>query len=371
MAEEDQHAAAFGPEVAEAPGRSARVVEVQVLERGEVHGPILGRAGYPAPVDLPLDPDFRIGFITSFGSRNAARDTAGLAERHGYDSVWVGDHVAFPLPILDPLLLLGQLAACSERLALGTSVYLLPLRHPVLVAKQVATLDRLCEGRLVFGVGIGGEFADEYAACEVPLGERGARLGESIPLVRGLLRGEAVAGAGPHYHFPETTLAPTAHRPEGPPIWCGGRAPAALRRIGRMGDGWISYVVTPERYREGLEQIAAAGVGRRLARFGTGHLLFTRIDDAYEDSLDAATAHLSVRYAMDFRRPAERYAALGRPADVAARIDAFRRAGVRHLILDFTGPAGDRDAQLERFASEVRPLLETGSSSGREEIHGR
>ncbi len=118
-------------------------------------------------------------------------------------------------------------------------------------------------------------------------------------------------------------------------------------------------MVTPDRFREGLETIAAAAekAGRTIERLGTAHLLFAWIDDEYERALDAATDHLSTRYAMDFRKPAQRYAALGRPADVAARIAEFRDAGVRHFILDMTGPFGERDAQLERFAAEVRPLL--------------
>jgi probable F420-dependent oxidoreductase len=310
-------------------------------------------------MDLPLDDDLRTGFITAFGGRDAARDTAALARRLDYDSVWVGDHIAFPMPVFDPLLLLAQLASFDDELTLGTSVYLLPLRHPVPVAKQVATLDHLCDGRLVFGVGVGGEFPVEYAACGVPRSQRGARLSEAIPLLRGLLAGEATSGDGPHYPFPEVTLAPPARQKDGLPIWCGGRSPAALRRMGRMADGWISYVVTPERYREGLESIAAAAAesGRRIERFGSGHLLFARIDDSHEAALDAASEHLSQRYAMDFREPAKRYAALGAPADVAERIHAYRAAGVRHVILDHVGPARERDEQLERFAREVRPLL--------------
>jgi len=311
-------------------------------------------------MDLPLATRLRIGFIAGFDTRDAGRGLAQIAQRLGFDSIWVGDHVAFPLPILDPLLQLAQLAAHSDELELGTSVYLLPLRHPVLVAKQVASLDRLSGGRFVFGVGIGGEFPAEYQACGVPREERGARLSESIPLVRALVRGEATSG-GRFYPFPETRLRPAATQPAGPPIWCGGRAAAALARIGRIGDGWISYVVTPERYRQGLEQIARAaeGAGRRLECFGTSHLLFTRIDDDAGAALDAASAHLSKRYAMDFREPTRRYAAYGRPADVAERIEAFRSAGVRHLILDMVGPGGDRDEQLERFSREVRPLLST------------
>jgi alkanesulfonate monooxygenase SsuD/methylene tetrahydromethanopterin reductase-like flavin-dependent oxidoreductase (luciferase family) len=309
---------------------------------------------------LPLSTDLEFGFITGFGSREAARDTASLARRCGFDCVWVGDHVAFPVPILDPFLQLAQLAAFDDHIGLGTSVYLLPLRHPVHVAKQVASLDHLSGGnRFRFGVGIGGEFPGEFAACGVPLRERGARLEAAIPLVRSLLSGEPTASESPFFPFPETRLAPATRSANGPPIWAGGRAAAALERMGRLADGWISYVVTPDRYRLGLEAIAASAerAGREMKHFGTAHLLFMRIDDDAERALDAASDHLSHRYAMDFRSAAKRYAAVGPPAAVAESIDAFRTAGVRHFILDCVGPAEDRETQLERFANEVRPLL--------------
>ena len=85
-----------------------------------------------------------------------------LVDKSGYDSIWTGDHISFPASILDPLLTLAQAAVVSRRLVFGTGVYLLPLRHPVPVAKQVSTLDHLTEGRLIFGVGVGGEFPKEY-----------------------------------------------------------------------------------------------------------------------------------------------------------------------------------------------------------------
>ena len=121
-----------------------------------------------------------------------------LVDRSGYDSLWVGDHISFAVPVLDPLLQLAQAAVVSRRLTLGTSVYLLPLRHPAPVAKQVATLDHLTEGRLIFGVGVGGEFAKEYEVCGVPIGERGARLSEGIALLRRFWSGEPVSHAGRH-----------------------------------------------------------------------------------------------------------------------------------------------------------------------------
>jgi alkanesulfonate monooxygenase SsuD/methylene tetrahydromethanopterin reductase-like flavin-dependent oxidoreductase (luciferase family) len=212
----------------------------------------------------------------------------------------------------------------------------------------------------VFGVGVGGEFPNEYAACGVPVGERGERLSEAIDVLRKLWTGEPVSHEGRFYPFPEVSMRPRPLQVGGPPIWCGGRAEAALRRIGRQADGWVAYVVTPERYRDGLIAIEkeVVATGRELERFGTGHMLFARIDASFEGAWDCATEHLSRRYAMDFRSAAKRYAALGRPEDVAERVHAFVSAGVRHLIIDPVGPAEESDAQLERFASEVRPLLQ-------------
>src|SRR5262245_17843530 len=124
-----------------------------------------------------------------------------LVDRCGYDSMWVGDHVAFVLPMLDPFLQLAQAAVVSRRLTLGTAVYLLPLRHPGPVARQVATLDHLTEGRFIFGVGVGGEFPKEFDVCGVAVGERGARLTESLEVLRTLWTGEAATHHGRFFNF--------------------------------------------------------------------------------------------------------------------------------------------------------------------------
>ena len=238
------------------------------------------------------------------------------------------------------------------------------------MAKQVATFDHLTEGRLIFGVGVGGEFPKEYEVCGVPRNERGARLTEGIGLLRRFWSGETVSHDGRFYgNFTDVPMRPPARQ-------SGARqsgAPAArgrLRRTGRLADGWLSYVVTPEMYRAALEKIDAAAreAGRKRAEFGTGHLLFTRIDDSYEKALDAATETLSVRYAMDFRKAAQRYCALGRPDQVAERIREFHAAGVRHVILDLLGPYEQRREQIEMFAAEAMPMLQATSD---EDAHSK
>lgn len=320
---------------------------------------------------LPLDKTLKIGIQTIHRRTEPATapwrptidemaELVGLVDRCGYDSLWVGDHVAFAVSILDPLLQLAQAAVISRRLTLGTNVYLLPLRHPGPVAKQIASLDHLCEGRLIFGVGVGGEFPKEFAVSGVPLAERGGRLSAAIPLLRELWSGRPVSHSGKYFgEFSDVTMQPPSRQAGGPPIWCGGRAQAALTRAGRMADGYISYVVTPEQYRAALAKIdeAAKAAGRKITHFGTGHLLFARLDTSYETALDAAAKSLSQRYAMDFRRAAERYAALGLPEQVAQRIRDFWDAGVRHVVIDLVGPYEERPQQIRAFAEKVMPLL--------------
>ena len=137
------------------------------------------------PADGPWRPDERDG-----------RVFVELVDKLGFDSIWCGDHVAFAIPILDPIVQLAQAATYSDRLAVGTCVYLLPLRHPGPVAKQIATLDLLSGGRLIFGVGVGGEFQSDFDVSGIPIDERGVRLTESIEMLRALWRGDSTTYLG-------------------------------------------------------------------------------------------------------------------------------------------------------------------------------
>lgn len=322
-------------------------------------------------MDLPLEKRLSLGVQTLHRRTEPAtgpwlptidelRHLVELVDRCGYDSQWVGDHISFHIAIFDPLLQLAQAAVFSRRLVFGTAVYLVPLRHPTPVAKQVSTLDHLTEGRFIFGVGVGGEFPKEFEACGVPVGERGARLSESIRVMRKLWSGKPATHDGRFFKFEDVSMQPPPRQAGGPPIWCGGRSDAALHRIGRLTDGWMSYVITPDMFRQGLVKIAAAAAeAQRVFErgFATSHLLFTCIADTYEKALDAATVSLSQRYGMDFRKAAQRYCALGTPQQVAETVLRFHEAGARHVILDFVGRYEERDRQIERFAAEAMPLL--------------
>jgi probable F420-dependent oxidoreductase len=191
----------------------------------------------------------------AFLSMHPPEEQFALAQRCealGLDSLWTGDHVSFHNPLYESLTLLAAYAGITRRIRLGSGVYLLALRQPTVVAKITSTLDALCGGRLIFGVGVGGENPKEFEACGVPHQERGARVSEGIDVVRTLWRDTPASFQGRFTRFENVSIDPKPVQKPGPPIWIGGRSDAALARAGRQGDGWISYVVQPERYAQSL-----------------------------------------------------------------------------------------------------------------------
>lgn len=322
-------------------------------------------------MNLTLDTRFRIGTTLPLLPDAAAtpgwqwrmddlRQAVELIDRCGYDSVWAPDHIVMTVPIIDPMLQLAQAAVMSRRLLVGTGVYLPPLRSAGAVAKLASTLDQLSEGRFIFGVGVGGEHPREWQLTGTPVSERGARMTECIEVMRKLWTGEPVSHAGRFANFADIPMLPRPFQPGGPPIWCGGRADAALKRAAEIADGYMSYLITPKGFGEALVKMEgfAAAVGREHPSFGTSHLLFACIAESVEKAGAIVSSTLSHRYKADFSKPTQRYAALGRPNDVAERIREFHAAGVRHLVVDFSYAADEgRAEQIERFAAEVMPLI--------------
>ncbi|HJZ04206.1 MAG TPA: LLM class flavin-dependent oxidoreductase, partial [Streptosporangiaceae bacterium] len=196
-------------------------------------------------------------------------ETAGAflarAEQAGIDHICCGDHVSFFGGLgFDGLVQATALAMLHPTLPVYTGVYLLPLRHPVLVARQLADIARLAPGRLIFGVGIGGEDRHEVSSCGVDPATRGRRMDESLAVVRQLLTGKPVTFHGAFFDVDETVIAPV---PAGEiPIIVGGRSDAAIRRAGRLGDGWLGIWNSPGRFAAAVEM--AAEEAARAARPG-------------------------------------------------------------------------------------------------------
>jgi probable F420-dependent oxidoreductase len=275
----------------------------------------------------------------------------------GLDSVWTGDHVSFHGPIYESLTLLASYASITARVKLGTGVFLLALRHPTIAAKVTSTLDALSGGRLIFGVGVGGENPKEFEASGVSPRERGARVDEAIDVVRALWRDGAASFRGTFTQFEGVSIDPKPVQRPGPPIWLGGRSDAALARAGRKGDGWMSYVVTPERYRASLAKIraAAAAAGRAVDGFATAHLTFVTVGRDYEAAKATWSRVLSARYQQDFAPLADRYGVIGTPAQVVEQLERFVAAGCRYFVLNAICDAADEPGQLEVLAADVLP----------------
>lgn len=283
-------------------------------------------------------------------------------EGAGFDSFWLDDHIAFRGNFLESLAALAAAAARTERITLGSLVYLLPLRRPAIAAKAAATVDYLSGGgRFIFGVGVGGEEAREFEVCGVPRGERGARTDEAIAVLRKLWSGEAVSHEGKFFRFSGARQSPPPLTPGGPPIWVGGRSEAAQRRAALLADGYAPYLFSPARYEKALEHVRrlAAEAGRVIddpEKSWTPALhLFVNLQEKESDALAQGAENLCLRYGMDMRDAAKRYLLRGPVARCAERIDAYRKAGVRHFIFKVAAPAGEEAEHMTRLAEELLP----------------
>src|SRR5215510_6985189 len=195
----------------------------------------------------------------------------------------------------ESLTLLATYIPITTRIRLGSAVYLLALRTPAIAAKMTATLDVLSGGRLIFGVGVGGENPKEFEVCGVPHKERGARVTEAIDVVRALWRDTPASFQGRFTRFDGVSIDPKPVQRPAPPIWIGGRSDAALIRAARQGDGWFSYVVHAERYAQSVARIReeAGRAGRNLGGFVNAHLAFVTIGDDYDKARDTWVRLLS------------------------------------------------------------------------------
>jgi probable F420-dependent oxidoreductase len=272
---------------------------------------------------------------------------AAVAERLGWSTVWTTDHVLVPHSaeddygrVFDAILTLAWLATAHPTLKLGTSVIVVPYRNSVVVAKQLATLDALSGGRVIAGVGVGwntAEFRNLGAADRIRV--RGALLDETIALWRHLWSGSSEPFAGRFHPLEDFVFEPLPAQGAGLPIYVGGRAEAALRRVGRVADAYHSSATSPTAYAERLPVIRAAAeaAGRPMPKLtARGVVRFDHVD-------------------------ASSWAIQGTPQQMAAEIDAFAALGVEHLAVGFdTTDPGEVVARADRFAREVLPLVGAG-----------
>ena len=290
----------------------------------------------------------------ALADRDAITAVARRAEALAFDSIFVTDRLlipvrstsaypysatgAFPLgpdePWLEPLTALTYLAAITERIAVGTSVLVIPYRSPVVTAKALATADHLSGGRVILGAGAGW-WREEFAALGVPFEDRAARTVEYLKLMKAIWTQPRVAEAGGTRPHPARRI----------PIWIGGHSDAALRRVVEVADGWHPLGLRPPVALYPAEMAAAV---RRLRDMAA---------DARRDPM-GITITFKGPLKFDPAAPRDRTPLSGSPAQIAEDLAAYVAAGVEHFVLDFSVPTIPEMLEvLERVAADVRPRV--------------
>jgi alkanesulfonate monooxygenase SsuD/methylene tetrahydromethanopterin reductase-like flavin-dependent oxidoreductase (luciferase family) len=248
---------------------------------------------------------------------------------HRLDHTFVADHVSFHGGFgMDGLIQAATLLALEPTLGVQVGVYLLGLRHPVPVARQIATLCESAPGRLVLGVGVGGEDRHEVEVCGVDPSTRGRRTTESLALLRRLLTGEPVTHHGRFFDVDECVILPAPQPAVATTV--GGRSEAALRRAALHGDGWLGAWVTPERYAEhrATVEAAAAEAGRTDVAWQHGVQVWVGVDADRDAARGRLAAAMQAVYRIPYER-FERFCPAGTIDEVADALLPFVAAGCR------------------------------------------
>jgi alkanesulfonate monooxygenase SsuD/methylene tetrahydromethanopterin reductase-like flavin-dependent oxidoreductase (luciferase family) len=271
---------------------------------------------------------------------------ARLAEELGFDSVWASDHLAFHAGMLDPVVGLTVAACVTERVRVAFGILLVALRHPAWVAKQVASLQVTSGGRVILGVGVGGENPAEWEAVGVPVRERGRRTDLALAALPELLAGRATELPPPW----RTLVPPLVPAAAMPPVWIGGRSGPAIERAARAGDGWLALWLGRDALDEGVATLSrrARELGRPVPRAGLS--VFVNVDDADPGAAAAETESFLRRQYGPAAEGIRRYAVTGTEAEVRGRLCELAAAGVDQLVLaPASGDYAEQYRRLERL----------------------
>lgn len=290
-----------------------------------------------------------------FGAADPAAfwEAVDLVEDLSIDSLWLSDRVVSAALSLEPVVALSCVAARTHKLKIGTSVMALPLRNPTVLAKELATLDFLSEGRLLLAIGLGRDDDTELQACGIHRSERAGRTEEMVHLLRALWSGNDVSSDGKYYQLKNVTVQPKPTQVP-PPIWVGGRTGRAFRRTARLADGWLGSQMSPEESGAAVAQIKkyATDYGRRIDDDHFGVLFnfcFARTP--------TEAAQLAAPHALQNRTDVEfvETSALGSVQDISAIIQRYIDAGVSKFVARAACPPEAILDQLKRLGTEVIP----------------
>lgn len=288
---------------------------------------------------------------------------AERAEALGFDSVWVGDSI-LARPRLEALTTLAAVAARTQRVRLGTAVLLSALRHPVVLANEVANVDLLSQGRLILGLGIATKnrsIAREFAACGASFPRRVSLFEEGVTLMRRLWAESQVTSSGRHFQLEEVSLGLRPLQQPGVPLWLAGSVDNALRRVLRLGDGWFPNPASPQVFAAQWERLQA--LAQDMGQ--DAHALHRCVYTTLNINDDEARAEREMRAFVEgyYNAPYDTMVrqqglCAGTVARCVAWLNEFVATGVQTLVLRFGGP--DQLGQLERCARDVLPQVRQG-----------
>ncbi len=301
--------------------------------------------------------NLRIGLSippSGFASYEDAVNYVAAAAESGLDHLITADHVAFQGGRgIDGLTLVSWLAGLQPSLDVYVGVYLLALRHPVTVARQISTLSDLSPGRLTFGVGVGGEDRHEMAVVGVDPATRGRRTNEALRILRPLLKGQKVNHRGEFYSVPDVSIFPVPSPPV--PITIGGRSDAAITRTGIFGDGWLACWCSPERFSTGVlksEEIANE-TGRTDVSWRHGYQIWIGFGDTPEEGKKLLGPAMERFYGTSFSF-FEKYSPVGSPSDIAQWLKPFIEFGAKDLNI---APIASSPSEAIAGMAELRQIL--------------
>ncbi len=266
------------------------------------------------------------------GPLEQRRSLLGRARSAGLDHVFVADHISFFTGFgMDGMIQAATIAALEPELDVHIGVYLLALRHPLPVARQIASLCDSAPGRLVLGVGVGGEDRHEIEICGVDPATRGRRTNETLIALRGLLSGKPTSHQCEFFEFEEALIRPAPDPPVR--IVIGGRSDAAIERAALHGDGWLGVWCSPKRFSEVAAAVDAPAKTRLIPKpsdWDHGLQVWVGLDADRSRARGRLAKAMEGMYQIPFER-FERYSPYGSPSEVADGLAPYLEAGCRHL----------------------------------------
>jgi len=262
-------------------------------------------------------------WVSSFTEKSQLLDKVSKV---GVDHLFMADHVSFHDGSgTDGFIEIAALSQLHPSLGVMISIYLLPLRHPLPVARQLATMHKIAPGRMMFGIGIGGEDRHEVEVCGVDPKTRGKRTNESLHILRGLMAGETVTYKGEILQVENARIKPTIG--DSIPIIVGGRSNSALKRTGQYGDGWIASWCSVERFKEALKIIDETAItcGRHV-NWQHGYQPWVGVADTKAEARSIVAREMEDFYKIPFEK-FEKYTPYGTPADVADHLAPYVQNG--------------------------------------------